>query len=110
MREILVNGDLTIAPFHNYVVRDSKLYVTTKFKGIEEGEIFCDIALTPSTPADFILYRCKKVNKTNENMWGYEELFDVTNYDYITPFHIKNIILGIGEFYDWYDIGTNKNK
>ena len=91
--------------YSNYVVRNGELYLAEKLKDINPDEIFCSVGSTPSSPSDIVLYRdIKTPIYVDENFsFPYTTLSEVINIDYFNPLGIKNYILDIGVFKDWYE-------
>lgn len=103
---IKIETPIDCVMYSKYVIRDGELYIAEKLKDINPDEIFCGVVTSPSSPPDIVLYRAVKTPMyvDEEFSYPYTTLSDVTNMDYFNPFHIKNYILGIGEFKDWYDV------
>ena len=116
MEEVTKEGD--IKSYKYYVVRNNILY-KLKYNPLEHNqsfynpkireelelnEICCYISTTPSTPADIELTKFKNINNplTQENFDEWH-LLCITNMDYLNTRDIKNFILGIGEFKNWYN-------
>jgi len=94
MIEINNHGDLKL--YNYYVIRDSKLFMVNR-KDILADEICCYVGSTPSTPPDIELHR-----EIKRSGGEFEDLHSVVNMDYFQPGEIKNYILDIGEFKDWW--------
>lgn len=99
MREITSLKDLEL--YKPYVIRDNKLYMLDSIKKIPNGEIYCSVGTTPSTPADIVLYRDIRDDNT---MAGFNTINEVINMDYYNPIGIKNFILDPTDFKDWWEI------
>ena len=82
-----------------YVVRDNKLYKTEDKEEILDGELYGMFGNTPTTPPDITMTVFKK---RIDDTWD-EELKMVVNFDYYYYSVIKNYILGVGDFYDWWN-------
>lgn len=91
--------------YAKYVVRDGELYRILNEKDINPDEIFVGISSTPSTPPDLVLYRAVNTPEyvNPDFSWPHTDLSEVINMDYFNPEGIKNYLLDIGEFKNWYD-------
>lgn len=120
MQEVKENKDIEC--YRYYVVRGNILYKLDNYKDflrdkklkseLLPNEMVCWLHTTPSTPADFCLQKLKNIEEevTLENLdMLYPQIFleDINNFDYYNIEDIKNFILGIGEFKNWYDLPEN---
>lgn len=108
-REIQENDRIVWNSMERYLIREDKLISIPKkkWREINEGEKYCIIFQTPSTPPDFglaLLIR-NELRMVEDFLycWDDKELFEVTNYDYLNPRDIKSFILQDKEFKNWYD-------
>lgn len=85
--------------FGYFVVRDNKLLQTKYKTDILNGETFCFVGTTPSTPPDVVL----SVFKMNVDKLYNEKIREVVNVKYFNIGGIKNLILNIGEFKNWWE-------
>ena len=92
-----------------YVFRGGELMSTTDWREINEGELYCNVFQTPSTPADFGLILKKRKELVMSEHYDKlvpidDEYIDgVENFYYINYNGIKEFLLREGEFYNWYD-------
>ena len=108
-RVILETDKINLSSGEHYLIREDKLISIPKgkWKEINEGEKYCKIFQTPSTPPDFglSLMLRKELRYIDELLtpWNDVELSVVTNYDYLNPTDIISFILQDKEFKNWYD-------
>jgi len=113
MEKIVENSTINWNSSDFYLVRDNKLISISskKWREINEGEKYCIIFQSPSTPPDFgLILKERKPLKIVEGLedcglipWDDEELNFVINFDYINPKDIKSFILQDKKFYNYYD-------
>lgn len=100
MIEVKTQSDVELYSY--YVVRDNTLFKTKNLNDVNVNEEFCHTFTTPSTPPDVALLVERKTNETIK--WLNSYIKEVINMDYLTPEGIKNFLLGIGEFKNWWEI------
>lgn len=99
MKEILTNTDVKL--YEYYVVRNNKLFMINKYD-INIGEMYCYPAATPSTPPDIMLLKDKR-GVEKDPFYAFDPTENVINMDYFNPVGIKNYILNIGKFKNWWE-------
>jgi len=100
MIEVKTQSDVELYSY--YVVRDNTLFKTKNLNDVNVNEEFCHTFTTPSTLPDVGLLVERKTNETIK--WLNSYIKEVINMDYLTPEGIKNFLLGIGEFKNWWEI------
>jgi hypothetical protein len=107
--KLVKEEDITWDSRPTYVFRDGELMSTTNWREINEGELYCNVFQTPTTPADFGLILNKRkslviLEDYNEAVPIDDEFIDgVENFDYVNYNSIKRFLLREGEFHNWYD-------
>lgn len=100
MIEVKIQSDVEL--YNYYFIKDELLYKTKNLNDLEIGDEYCHIFNSPSTPPDIVLVVERKSNHSMK--WFNIHLREVINMDYFNIDGIKNFLLGIGEFKNWWEL------